>query len=185
MSTVWLLIKREFVERVRQRSFIVATVLGVVLIIGLALIPSMIAGFASSTSTRFIIASPDSSTTRAIEQSLAKSCNIVDADLARSTSADLPPSMRAKLMKGKYDAALIAYRDDQHRLGFAYYPKSANSLQSADDIRASLQRVVLTADVSGSQRDAVEKALKFKFDVHSLNARYKNAEDEFFSQGIV
>lgn len=185
MSTVWLLIKREFIERVRQRSFLVATVLGVVCIIGLALIPAMIGSFAKSTSTKFIIATPDSATTKSVEQSLTKSGNIVDADLTRTTSADLPASMRAKLMKGRYDAALIAYRDKKHRLAFAYYPKSANALQSADEIQTSLQSVVITADVKASQLGEVNQALNFQFDVHSLNTRYKNAEDEIFSQGIV
>ncbi|HEY7993014.1 MAG TPA: ABC transporter permease [Candidatus Eremiobacteraceae bacterium] len=186
MSTVWLLIKREFVERVRQRSFIVATVLGVVLIIGLALIPSMIAGFASSTSTKFVVATPDALTTIAVEKSLETTGNVVEADpTIHPTTGDLPPSLKTKLMRGRYDAALIAYRDKQHRLAFAYYPKSASALQNADEVRSSLQRAVILADISASQRDAVSQALKFPFDVHSLNARYKNAEDEFFSQGIV
>lgn len=185
MSTVWLLIRREFVERVRQRSFIVATVLGVVLIIGLALIPSMIAGFAKSTSTRFIIATPDAATTVSVAQALRASGDLVQVDPLRPVAADLPASMRAKLDSDKYDAALIAYRDKQQRLAFAYYPKSSNALGSADDIRGSLQRAVIIADVSASQRDVVSQALRFTFDVHSLNARYKNSSDQFFSQGIV
>jgi len=186
MRTVWLLIKREFIERVRQRSFVVATVLGVLSIIALALIPSMIGTFAKSQSTKFIIATPDVATATAIEESLRKSGSLVEVDLKRRPmNGALPPDMKAKLMKGKYDAALIAYRDAQHHLAFAYYPKSANALQSADEVEASLQRAVLIADVSASQRDAVSQALKFPFDVHSLNARYKNAEDEIFSQGIV
>ncbi|HYK52374.1 MAG TPA: ABC transporter permease [Candidatus Eremiobacteraceae bacterium] len=186
MSTVWLLIKREFIERVRQRSFIIATCLGVVLIIGLALIPALIASFAKSTSTRIIVATPDSATTAAIAKSLEKSGNIVEADPGvRPTSADLPAEMRTRLTKGKDDAALIAYRDKQQRLAFAYYPKSTNALGSADDVKASLQRAVIIADVSSSQRDVVSQALNFTFDVHSLNARYKNEADQFFSQAIV
>ena len=186
MSTVWLLIKREFIERVRQRSFIIATCLGVVLIIGLALIPALIASFAKSTSTRIIVATPESATTAAIAKSLETSGNVVEADPGvRPTSADLPADMRTRLMKGKDDAALIAYRDKQHRLAFAYYPKSTNALGSADDVTASLQRAVIIADVNSSQRDVVAQALNFTFDVHSLNARYKNEADQFFSQAIV
>ena len=186
MRTVWLLIKREFVERVRQRSFIVATSLGVILIIGLALIPALIASFAKSTSTRIIIATPESATTAAIAKSLERSGNLVEADPSvHPTSADLPAGMRARLMKGKDDAALIAYRDKQHHIAFAYYPKSTNALGSAEDVKASLQRAVIIADVSTSQRDVVAQALNFTFDVRSLNARYKNEADQFFSQAIV
>ena len=185
MSTVWLLIRREFVERVRQRSFIVATVLGVILIIGLALIPSLIAGFAKSTSTRFIIATPDSATTAAVERALTSSGDLVQIDPIRPAGDALPASMREKLTNGTFDAALVAYRDPKHRLAFAYYPKSSNALESAEDIKSSLERAVIIADVSASQRDLVSQALTFTFDVHSLNARYKNVADQFFSQGIV
>ena len=185
MSTVWLLIRREFVERVRQRSFIVATALGVVLIIGLALIPSLIASFAVATATKIAVAAPDAPTATAIAKALSSSDRIVDVVSMRSTGSALPPAVRRGIDKGTYDAALIGYRDASRRLSFAYYPKAYNALQSASDLRAALQRAVLIADVSPKDRDAVSQALHFRFDVQSLNLRYKNESDQFFSQSIV
>lgn len=185
MSTVWLLIRREFVERVRQRSFVVATVIGVVLIMGLALIPMFLQTFAKSTSTRFIIATPDAVTTTAVEKALVKYGDTVQIDPARPRDADLPTDMRDKLTRGRFDAALVAYRDKRDRLAFAYYPKSSNALGSAEDIRSSLEQAVIIADASASDRDALQQALDFTFDVRSLNARFKNESDQFFSEASV
>ena len=185
MSITGLLIRREFMERVRQRSFMWATGIGVVGIIALALLPQLISGFAKSSATKLAIAAPDAATATAASEALTRSGNIVHVVSMRVTGPDLPPSLRKDLDEGSYDAALIAYRDSAHHLGFAYYPKTSLALQSASDVHDSLQRAVLVADVSASQRSAVEQALRFPFIVRSLNARYKNEADQFFSEGIV
>ncbi len=185
MSITGLLIRREFVERVRQRSFLWATAIGVVGIIALALLPQLISGFAKSSATKIAIASPDAATATAASEALTRSGNVVHVISMHVTGPDLPASLRKDLNDGTYDAALIAYRDAAHHLGFAYYPKTSSALQSASDVHDSLQRAVLVADVSASQRSAVEQALHFPFAVHSLNARYKNEADQFFSEGIV
>jgi len=185
MSITGLLIRREFVERVRQRSFMWATAIGVVGIIALALLPHMISGFVKSSETKIAIAAPDAATAAAAADALERAGNIVHVLSMHITGADLPASVRSDLTDGTYDAALIAYRDSSHHLAFAYYPKTSNALQSASDVHDALQRAVLVADVSASQRNAVEQALHFQFDVRSLNARYKNEADQFFSVAIV
>ncbi len=185
MNTVWLLIRREFVERVRQRSFIVATVLGVVLIIGLALIPALIAGFAKATATKIALAAPDAQTAASVVKALSNTGDEIHVVSMHATTKALPADVRAAVDKGTYDAALVAYRDGSRRLSFAYYPKAYNALQEASDLKTALQRAVLLADVAPKDRDAVSQALRFSFDVQSLNKRYKNEADQFFSQGIV
>jgi ABC-2 type transport system permease protein len=185
MSITGLLIRREFVERVRQRSFVWATAIGVVGIIALALLPHFISGFIISAETKIAIVAPDAATAAAASEALTRSGNIVHVVSMRVKGPDLPASLRKDLNDGTYDAALVAYRDSSRHLGFAYYPKTSSALQSASDVHDSLQRAVLVADVSASQRSAVEQALHFQFNVHSLNARYKSGSDQFFSVGIV
>jgi ABC-2 type transport system permease protein len=185
MSITWLLIRREFVERVRQRSFIWATAIGVVGIIALALLPQLISGFAKSAATKIAIAAPDAATAAAITESLAHAGDKLEVLSMHVRGPDLPPSLRTDLQKGTYDAALVGYRDSSQHLGFAYYPKTSNALQSASDLQSSLQSAVLIADVSPNQRNAIKHALKFPFAVHSLNTRYKNEADAFFAQAIV
>jgi len=185
MNITWLLIRREFVERVRQRSFIVATVIGAVGIILLALLPQLISSFATSTETTIAIAAPDAVIAAAIADAVNKSGNKATVMSMRITAPGLPPAIRAKVEDGTYDAALIAYRDASHRLGFAYYPKASNALQNAGDLKSSLQQSVLLADFGANMRGTVESALDFPWGVHSLNARYRNENDQFFSVAIV
>jgi ABC-2 type transport system permease protein len=185
MSITGLLIRREFLERVKQRSFMWATGIGVVGIIALALLPQLISGFAKSSETKIAIAASDAASAAAVAEALTRSGNIVHLASMNVTGPALPAPLRKDLDEGSYDAVLIAYRDATHHLGFAYYPKTSTALQSASDVHDSLQRAVLVADVSASQRSAVEQALHFPFAVHSLNARYKNEADQFFSEGIV
>jgi ABC-2 type transport system permease protein len=185
MTIVWLLIRREFFERVRQRSFIVATLLGVVLIIGLALLPMMISSFAKTSETTIAVAAPNAKIAAAAAAAITDSGNKPTVLSMRVTDSALPPAIRAKVDNGTYDAALIAYRDASHHLGFAYYPKASNALQGADDLKASLIQAALLGDVGARQRGAIERDLDFPFDVHSLNARFKNQMDEIFSIGMV
>src|ERR1700687_3630945 len=100
MSKTWLLIRREFVERVRQRSFLWATAIGVVMIIGLALLPQLLAGLAKSTATKIVVAAPDAAAATATSQALAHAGNDVHVVSMHVTDAKLPARIRTDLNKG-------------------------------------------------------------------------------------
>ena len=172
-------------ERVRQKSFIWGTLLGCVGIVLLALLPLLLSSLVKSSTTTIALAAPDSATAGAMSSALAHSGNAIKVVSMRTKGADLPPALRNDLKSGKYDAVLVAYRDAKHQLGFAYYPKTSPALQSSGDIQSALQGAVLVADLGATQREAVQQALHFPFDVHSLNTRFKNTNDQIFSQGMV
>ncbi len=185
MNITWILIKREFVERVRQRSFIVATILSMIGIVLLALLPSLLSSVTKSTATRIAIVGPDALTSNNTLVALRPTDDSLTVLTTLSKGPELPAATRTLLDKGTYDAVLVAYRSKQGALGFTYYPKSASSLQDSGAIQRDLQQAVLLADVSGAARDAVKRALDFPFDVHSLNTRYRNESEEFFATGMV
>jgi ABC-2 type transport system permease protein len=185
LNITWILIKREFFERVRQRSFIVATVLSMVGIVLLALLPSLLGSITKSTATRIAVVGPDPRTADSTLVALRSTGDNLTALTIQSNGPDLPGAAREALDKGAYDAVLVAYRGNHGGLGFTYYPKSASSLQDSGAIQRDLQEAVLLADVSGAARDAVRRALNFPFDVHSLNTRYRNESEEFFATGMV
>jgi ABC-2 type transport system permease protein len=185
MNLVWLLIRREFVERVRQRSFIVGTLIGMVGIICFSFLPLLLAQFAKSTATHIAVIAPDAASAAATARSLSHTGDRIDVLSMRSRGPALPPALRAEVQIGKYDAALVGYRDAQGHLGFAYYPKSSPSLQEGDTLQESLQQAVMLTDTHGAAREAIERAQRFSFDVHSLNKRYRNESDQIFSTGIV
>ncbi len=185
MNITWILIKREFIERVRQRSFIVATVLGVFGIVLLAFLPLLFGQLFSSSATRLAIVAPDA---RIADESLAALRSTGDnMTLVHDVShgPQLPISVKAALDKGSYDAAIVAYRDAHGSLGFMYYPKSAASLQDGVAIQNDVRQVALLSDVSGAARDQMQRAMNFPFGVKSLNKRFASQGDELFSTGIV
>jgi ABC-2 type transport system permease protein len=185
MSTVGLLIRREFIERVRQRSFIVATCIGAIGIILIALLPQLFSSFASSTKLTIAVVAPTAQIADAVAAGIVESGNKPVITKSSSTSSALPAPVEKRVDDGTYDAALIAYDDPSHRLAFAYYPKSSNALQSADDIKAVLTTPALLADVGAARQAAISREMDFTWDVHSLNKRFKNVNDQFFSLGMV
>ena len=59
MSNIWLIVAREFNERVRKKSFIVTTLLMPVLMLGLMLAPALMMRYASGqTKTCLLYTSP-------------------------------------------------------------------------------------------------------------------------------
>ena len=184
MNVTWILIRREFIERVRQKSFVWATALGAVGIILLALLPQVLSSFSHSNATRLLIVAPDATSAADTLMSLKSTGDALTVASMHAAGPDLPPPVRAQMAKDLYDAALVEYRDAHHHLAYAYYPKTSSALSDSGTIHDAVQRAALLGD-AGPQRPAIEKSLKFKFEVHSLNTRYKNEADEFFSIGIV
>ncbi len=180
-----IIIAREFVERIRQRSFIVGTILSVAFIIGLSFFPRVLGAVAHSTVTKIAVAAPDS----AVQAAVAKALSQHDEELTfvpeRPNTAALPPGLKAALNASKYDAALVAYRDPHGALAFAYYPKKASALEEESSLKSALLRAVLLAGSQGATGAAAARALDFKFSVINLNERYKDETEELLAKGLV
>jgi ABC-2 type transport system permease protein len=185
MNITGLLIRREFVERVRQKSFIWGTLLGCVGIILLALLPLALASLVKSNAITVAVLAPDPTVAGAMVDALSHTNFVPHVVSMRMKRPELPPQVRKELDKGRYDAAVVAYRNRGQYLGFTYYPKSSPALQSSSDLQTALQRAVLVAGIPPSQRTIVDKAIHFPWDVQSLNKRFKNENDQFFSIGMV
>jgi ABC-2 type transport system permease protein len=185
LNITWILIKREFVERVRQRSFVVATLLGMIGIVLLAFMPALVGSFAKSSATRLAVVGPDAKIADEVLVAVRSTGDRISVLHVQSLGPDLPPSARSALDKDQFDAVLVAYRGPRGALGFTYYPKSAASLQDDDTIQRGLQDVVLRTDVSSALRREVQQAEKFSFAVKSLNTRFKSEGEEFFATAIV
>ena len=185
MKITWLLVRREFVERVRQRSFVVGTAIGMAGIIALAFIPQLLSSYAKSTASRIGVIAPDAAVAAATAKSLAHTGDRINVLSMRSRGPALPAALRSDLNADRYDAALVGYRDEHGHLAFAYYPKASSSLQESETLQSALQQAVMLTDMKGSARAAAERAMHFSFDVHSLNRRYRNEADQIFSTGIV
>jgi ABC-2 type transport system permease protein len=181
MNVTWLLIKRDYIERVRQRSFIVGTIIFAVLIIASSLLPGLIAAIGGASIVKLAVAAPDAQAQAAIAKSLPKQDYKVTFVSVRPNSPALPQSLRTALDKDQYDAALVAYREPSKRLSFAYYPKKTTALDSNSSLQHTLLQAVILSSTA-KYATQTEALLNFKFETHSLNNRYKSDADQVFSQ---
>lgn len=89
MHNVWILLRREYLERVRTRSFIIFTLLMPAIMAGSVLIPARIAEMSSGGEKRIVIVANDPQLGAAVGHELGNSKN-AEPDL---DAAELPPTL--------------------------------------------------------------------------------------------
>ena len=82
MSNIWLIVAREFNERVRKKSFIVTTLLMPVLMLGLMLAPALMMRYASGQTKTIVV----------IDRSGLVAQHLESSDEVRFETSDLPTS---------------------------------------------------------------------------------------------
>lgn len=75
MRNTWLIIRREYLERVRTRAFIVSTILLPAFMFGVTILPSMLASRKSKSARHLVVAASDQSVADAIAKQLSSSDN--------------------------------------------------------------------------------------------------------------
>src|SRR5512146_1406779 len=107
MRNTFLVLKREYLERVRTRAFLVSTVLLPALMAAVMLLPSKMATMKSGGARRVVIASADTSFAQAMQAQLLKSKDTVyKVELDANTSAEEEDALRARLESGQIDGFL-------------------------------------------------------------------------------
>jgi ABC-2 type transport system permease protein len=185
MKTTGIIIAREFIERIKQRSFAITTALGVLFIIGLSFMPSIFGAVARSTATTIAVAAPDDGARAAIAQALSKRNYNLRFVGRQNRGTALPAPLRKSLQSGAYDAALVAERTRAGLLAFTYYPKKSSALEEQGALKNALLKAVLVAQTGGPAAAQMRAALDFRFSVVNLNERYKSDVDELMAKALV
>lgn len=186
MTTVGVIARREYVERIKQRGWIVGTIIGVVVIVGLSFMPLIILwlGGLFGAPTTIAVVTPDVKTVLAVKDALASKDSGYDLHFmsAPATGPNLPPQVASALRADRYDAALVAYREPSGDLAFHYYPRKTGALDESESLRRRLLRAVLEADTNRATASQIERRLDFRFNVTSLNRRYRTTAEETSAQ---
>jgi ABC-2 type transport system permease protein len=185
MKNVWLIFKREYVQRIKGTGFIVGTVLGVLGIVGLSFLPLLFVWLDTAFTSPLVIVAPDQHTAAAVEDALKNSNYKITIAKEPATGPGLPTPVKAALTADKYDAGLVAYKDASGATAFAFYPKKSSSLEKSGPLRQSLVRAVLAIEGTGPSARLAQRALNFPFKVVNLNQRYKNEGEQLLSQALV
>jgi len=178
MSTTGIITAREYVERIKSKSFIIGTSLVVLGIFALAFIPVLGRALGGAFTPKLVVVAPNAPIGKAVSDALSDDYIVT---LAREGSRDgsLPKAVERDLRAKKYDAALTAYQTSGG-LAFTFYPRQANLLERVGSVHDRLVPVALNADLSGAVAQSAGKALHFPFKIVAMNERYKSALEETF-----
>jgi len=183
VNTTGIIIRREYVERIKSRSFIIGTALVVLGLFALALLPLLGPWLGNTFTPKIVIVAADPSVAKAVAGAIADAYDVsISAD--KATDGSLPPDVAAQVKSKKYDGALVAYRTADG-LAFTFYPRQASLLEKTGSLRSRLVPVVINSELSGQAAASAKHALDFQFKTVALNERYKSESEETLAGGLV
>lgn len=159
---VWLIAQREWTTRVHQRSFIVTSIIQVVLILAAALIPLGVAKFSGDDSNETISVVVVDQTDAGVAERLQPYLAPVNDDMAPmaiSTDADSPEDARSMVDNGDADYALIAAQGE-NGLAYTIYNESGESSDAAQRLSGAVSSLSVEQRLedAGLSADQVRRA---------------------------
>jgi ABC-2 type transport system permease protein len=145
MHNIWLIAKREYLERVRTKAFLISTLM-IPLLMGGGIVGSIIAGSKAKSTSHITIVSPDQQLATDLQKELE---NGKDSQMTvdvispgnSSTRSTLDAMLADKQMDGYLMITPGATRND--RPSFAYTPRSAADISTKGTITSALRTVLM------------------------------------------
>ena len=150
MKKIWIVLKSEFIRRVRSFWFIVGTLLAPLFLVGISTLPALLGIAASSVDQRHIVVKDD---TGVLAQSLH---GMLDDQYSITESHAPAESLRASVMEGEYN-------------GYLFLPESLLESEGEAEFYS-----VEGSGLSGAMR--LERALTRTLEEHRLN-EYEVSEE--------
>ena len=160
MTQVMTIIAREYMERVKKRSFLIGTVLGPLLMIAMILVPMLIAGTSTRSTLRVAVVDQTESLYPFMEKALGDTLGSGRPKYAleriAATLADgdiLPPQLAGALETESADIVLILPRDIREGGEARFYSKKVGDFDIMRDLRAALTQLVVRDRLEGQGLD--------------------------------
>jgi ABC-2 type transport system permease protein len=175
MGKIGLIIAREYLSRVRKKSFIIMTAIGPLLFAGIAIVPTWLA-------TRD---STDKMTVKILDESGYFENKLVDGNSIRYEMTDLSLDEAKEELRKKKDISLLYIPkidiDNQAEVSLYSFNNPGISLKNTVEraIRNELENIKLVN--SGIEKERLDK-LKAKVDVSTFNLSQKGKENESSSE---
>jgi len=132
MSNVWLIVTREFNERVRKKSFIVTTLLTPVLMLGLMLAPALMMRYASGETKTIVV----------IDRSGLVAQHLESGDEVRFETSELPVDTARRVMVDKFGVLEIGADVLANPSAVRLYANSASSMTLEENLRRQIAKVL-------------------------------------------
>lgn len=131
-SPLAIIISREYLERVKRKSFIISTLLMPILMIGLMLAPALIMAFST----------PDDKTVAVVDRTPEQIGRKLEKE-AELTFVDAGNDYKAAMADEDYDAVLVINKDAVSRPdGIRLYSREAASMQAESAISGQLESII-------------------------------------------
>lgn len=145
MHNVWLIAKREYLERVRTKAFIISTIL-IPLLMGGGIVISIVASAKSKSTSHIAIVSPDLQLATDLQHELSNGKdNRMTVDIisppARDTRSTLDNELASKSLDGYLWVTSGKHTND--RPVFAWTPRSAGDIATKGIITGALHDVLM------------------------------------------
>ncbi|MBZ5530272.1 MAG: ABC transporter permease [Acidobacteriia bacterium] len=144
MRNVWIIAKREYLERVRAKSFLIMTILIPALMIGVSVVPSLIATRSSGGTKKIVLVTADPQTGAILREEL------LDLNKPKK-EADMPGGQRGPLTTTHYDVTVETDVSDASRRAFTEKVKAKQLdgvIWASDEALASRKFDYITLNVS-------------------------------------
>ena len=128
MHKIWLIIKREYLVRVRKKSFIIMTILGPLLMVGLLVLPAYLAS--ESQEERIIAIS---------EEEKEFSTKLKDTEYLHFT---IIPESEANKLKTDFEEDLYYALIDIDDQNFTLYSSQQISLSVSSEIKSQIEQII-------------------------------------------
>jgi ABC-2 type transport system permease protein len=141
--------RREYVERVRSKAFLISTVLGPLIMAGFTMVPMVVMARQRGQPLRVAILDAEGSLKAAVEQALSRRrAN----DLARFDVRPLPPAapggdlrdaLRAQVLRGELDAYVYLPPDTLQRSAAEYHGRNVSNMMDIGLVDAAVEEAVI------------------------------------------
>jgi ABC-2 type transport system permease protein len=205
LSNTWLIIKREYLERVRQRSFLVLTVLLPAIVGGAFFIPAKLSSMKSSKTQHLVVVTSDLKFGEIVRQQLLPSAKADDekasADKSKddkdaddddkssnnykidvdSTPGETEQALQNRVSTGDIDGYLWLRDDAVDARKVKYEGRESSGFMEKSWLSGQLDRAILLRElaqrgVSGEQADVILKPVKLE--VNYLKAGHETKANE-------
>ena len=175
-SALKIIIAREYLERVKRKSFIISTILMPILMLGMMVAPTLIA----------IMSGPEERVIAVIDDSgvIAPTLQNEGEITFRSFSGDMADAKANE----DYDAILVIGRDvvSQPKGSISLYTRGAPSIQTEDYISSQLQRTIETLrikqyDIANLSQILDEVKVDVKLDTFRIDKEEESATSSILS----
>jgi ABC-2 type transport system permease protein len=144
MRNIWLVIKREYKERVRTKSFIVSTILFPVFILGVTVLPARLAGTRASGTRHIAVVSDNADFAGAVKTQLqSDKKNRYTVDVFTDTSDQTRAQLKQEVNDAKIEGFVWLSQQDVDARKVTYYGRETSDFIEVATLQSALRTALL------------------------------------------